>query len=161
MLPPYLFHLVPNNSPTTIWTQRVQQSPWSEAKVHSTSAQSWITSSIQVVPSCPTFVYRKIHRILNPTGHYAVDSFLLISFTSGTTRTGGGSSQSEDYGLHKAAGYFYPSGLLSGCRRYGGLRVEKSSEGVGEIVGQICARVSTSCGDLEARVLAFLAVRSG
>ena len=44
----------------------------------------------------PEFRLQNNSRILNPTGRgrYAVDCFLLTSFTSGAMRTGGGSSQS-------------------------------------------------------------------
>ena len=59
------------------------------------------------------------------------------------------------------AGYFLPVGFaerMSEIRRFEG---GKEFRGGGRIVGEICARVSTSCGDLEARVVAFLADRSG
>ena len=108
---------------------RVQPAPRSESKVNSTSPQSCIRSRIQTDSSItPEFRLQNISRIRNPTGRYVVDSFLLTSFTTGTTRTGGGSSQSGRYCLQRAAGYFSLSELPNGCRRYGGFRVGRSSE---------------------------------
>lgn len=46
------------------------------------------------VPSRPNFVYRKILKFSTLQDIYAVKPFLLTSFTSGTKRTGCGSSQS-------------------------------------------------------------------
>ena len=93
----------------------------------STSAQSWIRGSIRAVPSRSNFGYREFLEFSALQDATQANSFLLTSFTSGTTRTVGGSSQSGGYYF----GLLLPVGAverMAGIRRVG---VKKSSDGSG------------------------------
>ena len=91
----------------------------------STSAQSWIRFNIRAVPaSRSNIVYRRFLEFLALQDATQANSLLLTSFTSGTTRTVGGSSQGGGY----CFGLLLPVGAverMAGIRRVG---VKKSSD---------------------------------
>ena len=99
----------------------VQPAPWSEAKA--------LAHRVGLDPE-----FRWLHHAqISFTEHFSNSQpyRTLRSRLLPWNMNGGGSSQSGGYCLHRAAGYFSLSELLSGCRRYGGFGVGKSSEAGG------------------------------
>ena len=106
----------------------------------------------------PEHRLQKKSRILNHTGRYAVNPFLLTSFTSSITRTGGGSSRSGGLLSPQSHGLLLLVGVterMAEIRRFGG---EKESRGGGKIIGEDSAPASTWM-TRRPRVLVFLADR--